>query len=119
VQVFAIGAAFMGIAGALFAHYVQNISPEIFSPMIAIFIWMSVILGGAGNNKGLLIGAGIVMGILEGTRFLGDVFRDVDAETLAAVRIILIGVLLILIIRFRPQGILPERKFSYRSSAKQ
>jgi len=111
VQVFAVGSMFMGVAGALYAHYVQNISPEHFVPMVAIFIWMSVIVGGAGNNWGLLIGAGLVMVILEGTRFMGDFVTFLDAEKLSAIRIILIGVLLILIVRFRPQGILPEPKF--------
>ena len=113
VQVFAIGAAIMGLAGALYAHYIQNISPEVFMPMVAIFVWMSVIVGGAGNNKGLLIGAGIVMTILEGTRFLGDFITFLDAEKLSAIRIILIGVLLIVILRIRPKGLLPEPKFTY------
>ena len=111
VQVFALGALFMGVAGALYAHYTQNISPDHFTPMVAIYIWMSVILGGAGNNKGLLLGAGLVMMLLEGSRFLGNVVTFLDAEKLSAIRIILIGVILILVIRFRPQGLLPEPKF--------
>ena len=113
VQVFSLGAAFMGLAGALYAHYVQNISPEVFMPMVAIFIWMSVIVGGAGNNWGLLVGAGIVMTILEGTRFLGDFVTFLDAEKLSAIRIILIGVLLIVILRVRPKGLIPEPKFAF------
>lgn len=113
VQVFAIGSAFMGIAGALFCHYVQNISPDTFLPMLSIFIWMSVIVGGAGNNKGLLIGAGVVMTILEGSRFLNDFVRILNAETLSALRIITIGVLLILVLRFRPRGLLPEEMFRF------
>lgn len=111
VQVFAIGGMFMAIAGALYAHYTQSISPEHFTPMVTIFIWMSVIVGGAGNNKGLLAGAGFVMVLLEGTRFLGDHLTFLDAEKLSAIRIIMIGVLLIVMIRFRPQGLMPEEKF--------
>ena len=114
VQVFAIGSAFMGVAGALFCHYVQNVSPDTFLPMLSIFIWMSVIVGGAGNNRGLLVGAGVVMAILEGSRFLNDFVRVFDAETLAALRIIVIGVLLILVLRFRPRGLLPEEAFRFR-----
>lgn len=114
VQVFSLGAAFMGLAGALYAHYVQNISPEVFMPMVAIFIWMSVIVGGAGNNWGLLVGAGIVMTILEGTRFMGDFITFLDAEKLSAIRIILIGVLLIVILRVRPKGLIPEPRFAFR-----
>lgn len=114
IAVFAIGSAFMGVAGALYAHYVQNISPEVFMPMVAMFIWMSVIVGGAGNNWGLLVGAGIVMTILEGTRFLGDFIEFLDAEKLSSIRIILIGALLIIILRVRPRGLLPEPRFTYK-----
>ena len=104
----------MGLAGALYAHYTQNISPDVFTPMVAIFIWMSVILGGAGNNKGLLIGAELVMLLLEGTRFVGDFVTILDAEKLSAIRIILIGATLILVLRYRPKGLLPEERFRYR-----
>ena len=114
IQVFAIGAGFMALAGALFAHYTQNISPDVFTPMVSIFIWMSVIVGGAGNNKGLLIGAGIVMLVLEGTRFMGDFVTFLDAEKLSALRIILIGVILIAVLRIRPKGLMPEEKFVAR-----
>ncbi len=112
---FAIGAAFMGAAGALYAHYVQNISPDVFMPMVAIFVWMSVIVGGPGNNWGLLVGAAVVMTILEGTRFLNDFVTVLDAEKLSAIRIILIGALLIITLRVRPRGLLPEPRFRYRS----
>jgi len=115
VQVFALGGAFMGLAGALYAHYVQNISPDVFMPMVAIFIWMSVIVGGAGNNWGLLVGAGIVMSILEGTRFLGDFISFFDAEQLSSIRILMIGILLIVILRVRPQGLIPEPKYQFKA----
>ena len=85
-------------------------------PMVAIFIWMSVIVGGAGNNWGLLIGAGIVMTILEGTRFIGDFVDILDAEKLSALRIILIGTLLIIILRVKQGGLLPEQRFTYKGS---
>ena len=119
IAVFAIGAAFMGVAGALYAHYVQNISPEVFMPILAMFIWMSVIVGGAGNNWGLLLGAGIVMTILEGTRFLGDFIDFLDAEKLSSIRIIMIGALLIIILRVRPRGLLPEPRFTYKDDRAQ
>ena len=111
VQTFVLGSVFMGIAGALFAHYIQNISPDTFMPMIAIFIWMSVIVGGYGNNKGLLLGAGIVMLILEGSRFLGDFTSIVTSQQLSSIRIILIGIILMAVLRFKPRGLIPEPKF--------
>lgn len=114
ITAFAIGAAFMGAAGALYAHYIQNISPAVFMPMVAIFVWMSVIVGGPGNNWGLLIVAAVVMSILEGTRFMSDFVTFLDAEKLSAVRIIVIGALLIIILRVRPRGLLPEPRFAYK-----
>jgi branched-chain amino acid transport system permease protein len=111
VQVFAIGCGFMGIAGALYGHYVQNISPDTFMPMISIFIWMSVIVGGYGNNRGLLVGAGFVMLILEGSRFLGDVTTMVSTQQIASLRVILIGAILIVVLRYRPRGLMPEARF--------
>lgn len=110
VQAFALGSMFMGAAGSLYAHYIQNISPDHFTPMLAIFIWMAVVAGGAGNNVGLLLGAGVLMMFLEGTRFLGNVIPFLDAERLASIRIILIGSALILVLRIRPEGMLPERQ---------
>ncbi|MGB3556894.1 MAG: branched-chain amino acid ABC transporter permease [Jannaschia sp.] len=117
VQIFAIGGGFMGLAGALYAHFTQNISPEVFMPMVAMFVWMSVIVGGAGNNRGLLIGAGTVIMFLEGTRFIGDVAPWLDAEKMSAIRIIVIGLLLIVTIRVRPRGLLPEPRFAYDPKA--
>jgi branched-chain amino acid transport system permease protein len=111
LQSFALGSMFMAIAGALYAHYIQNISPEHFTPMLAIYIWMAVIAGGSGNNRGLLMGAGMLMALLEASRFLGNFIQFLDAEKLASIRIILIGCALILLLRFRPQGMLPERVF--------
>jgi branched-chain amino acid transport system permease protein len=116
IEIFAVGGFFMGLAGALYAHYTQNISPEVFLPMVAMFIWMSVIVGGAGNNRGILIGAGVVMVFLEGTRFIGDFTDLLDAEKMSALRIIIIGLLLILTLRIRPRGLLPERRFKFRSN---
>lgn len=113
VQIFAIGGGFMGLAGALYAHYVQNISPDVFLPMVAMFVWMSVIVGGAGNNRGLLIGAGTVIMFLEGTRFIGDAVPGLDAEKMSALRIIIIGLLLIVTIRVRPRGLVPEPRFAF------
>ena len=80
-------------------------------PVVAMFIWMSVIVGGAGNNRGILLGAGAVMVFLEGTRFVGDFTDALDAEKMSALRIIAIGLLLIVTLRLRPRGLLPERKF--------
>ena len=108
VQAFAVGAALIAAAGSLYAHWVQSISPDHFTTALAIGVWMSLIVGGTGNNRGILLGATLVMVLLEGSRFLSGVLPGLDAERLSALRIVVIGVLIIVMVRFRPQGLLPE-----------
>src|SRR3546814_15555827 len=100
----------MAAAGSSYVNYVKSIRSEHFTTATALVVWMSVIVGGAGNNRGLLLGAGAVMVLLEGTRFLGLAVPSLDAERLSALRLILVGVLLIVSLRFRPEGLLPERR---------
>jgi branched-chain amino acid transport system permease protein len=108
LQAFVLGSALMAGAGSLYAHYVQTITPDNFTTPVAILVWMSVIVGGAGNVKGTVLGALAVVFIYEGTRFIGPWLTMLDAEQISAFRFIIIGVALILMIRFRPEGLLPE-----------
>lgn len=108
LQAFVLGSAIMAGAGSLYAHYVQTITPENFTTPVAILVWMSVIVGGAGNMVGTVLGALAVVFIYEGTRFIGPWLTMLDAEQISALRFVIIGVALILTIRFRPEGILPE-----------
>ena len=109
LRAFAIGGALMAASGSLYAHWVLSISPDHFQTPVTIVTWMAVVIGGAGNNRGLVLGAFLVVSVLEGTRFLGGLLPWLDAERLSALRIVLIGLLLIAAIRLRPQGLLPER----------
>lgn len=108
LQAFVLGSAIMAGAGSLYAHYVQTITPDNFTTPVAILVWMSVIVGGAGNMIGSVLGALAVVFIYEGTRFIGPWLTMLDAEQISALRFIIIGVALILMIRFRPEGLLPE-----------
>lgn len=108
MRAFAIGGAIIGVAGALHAFYYSYIDPGQFGPIITAYAFMAVIAGGRGSNRGLLIGAISVMVLVEGTRFLKDFIPVLDAGQLAAIRLALIGLGLILLLIFRPQGILPE-----------
>lgn len=108
LKAFAIGAALIAAAGSLYAHWVQSISPDHFTTALAIGVWMSLIVGGTGNNRGIVLGATMVMVLLEGSRFLTGIVPGLDAERLSALRIVLIGVVIVAMIRFRPQGLLPE-----------
>ena len=91
VKAFAIGGAVIGVAGAFHAFYLTYIDPSQFSAIITAYTFMAVIAGGRGSNKGLLLGAAVIMCLIEGSRFLKDVVQVLDATQLAAIRLILIG----------------------------
>ena len=65
VKAFAIGGAVAGLAGALYAHYSSYIVPEIYVPLLTIYIFLALTAGGIGNNFGAVIGAFVVVFFLE------------------------------------------------------
>ncbi|HEY0218751.1 MAG TPA: branched-chain amino acid ABC transporter permease [Afipia sp.] len=108
IKAFAIGGAVMGIAGSLHAFYMTYIDPSQFTSIITAYAFMTVILGGRGSNIGLLIGSCTIMTLIEATRFLKDVLNVVDGAQLAALRLGLIGIGIILLLILRPQGLMAE-----------
>ncbi len=110
VQAFAIGAGILGLAGALYGHYTSYIAPDIFRPLITIYIFLALTAGGTGNNLGAVVGAFLVMAVLEGTRFLEGFFPGLAGVQYAALREIFIGVTLIVVMHIRPTGLIPERQ---------
>jgi len=111
LQAFVLGAMVMGLAGALYAHFVSFVSPEAFLPEFSTFlVWVMLIAGGSGNNRGAILGAFAIWVVWSGTEFLtGQLLPDDWVTRAGALRVLLIGVLLQVILLTRPQGILPER----------
>lgn len=112
LQAFVLGAGIAGVAGSLYAHYLTFLSPDQFDPTVTIYVWIAVIVGGSGNNRGALMGALILMGLLEGTRFLKDLIPAISGVRLAALRLMSVGLLLIVFMMFRPEGLWKEDKQS-------
>jgi branched-chain amino acid transport system permease protein len=108
IQVLVVGAAFAGIAGAFYAHYITYIVPDQFIPLVTFYVWMAVIMGGVGRVSGAVVGSAILMLFLEGSRFLRDIIPGVSEVDMASVRIGAVGLLLILFIMFRPQGLMGD-----------
>jgi branched-chain amino acid transport system permease protein len=109
LRAFALGAAVVGFAGALYAHYNAYIAPDGFAPLLTIYIVLALTAGGVGAMRGAVIGALVVILLLEGTRFLAAAIPGVTPVQKAALREGIIAVTLILLLRFRPQGLIPER----------
>jgi len=110
VLVFALGGGIAAIAGSSMAYFVTFVSPVSFSIEISIFIIVMVILGGEANFWGPLVGAAILVGLPEVLRFVPGAAGVVDV-----LREIFYGLILMLMMIFRPQGILPE----YAAQAKE
>lgn len=108
IQCFALGAGIMGLAGALYSHYISYVSPDIFQLQTLVYIFLAVVLGGKGNNKGALVGTLLVIVILEGTRFIADSMSILTAVQSGALRTIVIGMLFIAVLQLRPRGLFPE-----------
>jgi ABC-type branched-subunit amino acid transport system permease subunit len=108
VRVFAIGGGIIGLAGSLHGFYYQYIDPTQFTNIVLAYAFMAVIAGGRGAHRGAILGAALVMLLLEGSRFAKDMIPTLDSDQLAAIRIIIIGVGLIVLLIYRPQGFLRE-----------
>lgn len=112
LQTIIICSFFAGLAGSLYAHYVQYISPKDFAITPLLAILAMVVLGGIGNNRGSILGAAIFMVIPELLRFSG-----LPSDIYAPVRQIIIGLMLVLLMLVRPQGIIGEVKYVHESEA--
>ena len=99
---FVLGAGWAGMAGTVFAAKMTIISPESFSFWESVVLFMIVILGGAGNIAGVILGAFLVVG-------LPEVFRD-----FASARMLFYGLAMMFMMIYRTQGILPPRPRVYR-----
>lgn len=118
MQALIVGACVMGIGGALYAHALGSISYADFTPLYATFIiWVMLMLGGSGNNKGAVLGAFVIWGVWMGSAFVTDwlrpVLQAISPELPARspyLRYLFIAVLLELILLFRPQGLWGEEK---------
>jgi len=108
LKAFALGAAVAGLAGALWAHYSYAITPAMFNPVKTFDIWAAVIIGGAGSYLGAIGGTIFIIGIAQLTRFIPETV-PFSAE-LPLLRQTLIASLMILILYYRPYGLLGNKE---------
>jgi branched-chain amino acid transport system permease protein len=104
-----VGGMVAALGGSLYAHYITFISPDHFAPAVTFLIWTMMIVGGSGNAKGVLLGALVITLLNTSTRFVKD-FLYLPTSLVAALRTLSIGLLTIVFVVARPQGILPEKK---------
>ena len=105
LSIFVISAVMASVAGSLFASYITFVDPSSFALMESIFILSAIILGGLASNKGAVLGITCLIVLPEILRFVGFPV-DISAQ----IRQLTYGVILILLILYRPQGLVGEYK---------
>ncbi len=105
LAIFVIGAMLAAISGSLFATYITFIDPSSFTLNESIFLLAIIILGGLANNKGAIWGAVFMILLPELLRFVGF-----PSDIAAQMRQVVYGLILILLMLYRPQGLMGEYK---------
>jgi branched-chain amino acid transport system permease protein len=107
ITIFALGCFVSGVGGSLLVMYATAFNPQSFLPPETFIMFAAMIIGGIGNNLGSMLGAAVVpVAFAEVTRFIPEFGH---AGLVEALRGVAVGVLLIVVLRFMPQGLLRER----------
>ena len=124
LQVFILGSAVCGIAGAMLVTLDGQLTPTNYHPLRFTFIiWVMVILGGAGNNLGSILGGFIIWFFWVEVEYIGlflmdiltsgfaddNAFRIHMLNSAAYMRYLTLGLILVLVLRFNPRGLIPEK----------
>jgi branched-chain amino acid transport system permease protein len=107
LQSLAISATLGALAGFFLAINLNFLNPEEFEPLFTFIGYSILVLGGLANYWGVAFGAVIMWTILEGTRFID---LPISAEREASVRFMIVGLVLILLMAFRPQGVFGKKE---------
>ncbi|MGR3493522.1 MAG: branched-chain amino acid ABC transporter permease, partial [Shimia sp.] len=124
LQIFILGSAICGMAGAMMTTLDSQLTPSSYQPLRFTFlIWVMVIVGGSGNNYGAVLGGFLIwfiwiqaepagewlMDILVTPLAEGSALRDQLLSSVAHMRMMVLGAILLIMLRFSPRGLLPER----------
>ena len=111
LQSFVIGSMIMGLGGALYASFIKYLSPNDFLPIFTFQIWSMLIVGGSGNNLGAIFGSVLVWGVWTGSGTLAMQFLPASLQVKGgAVQIVIIGLLIVFMLIFKPRGLFGSRK---------
>ena len=123
LQIFIIGSAVVGLSGAMLTSMEGQLVPGVYSPLRFTFlIWVMVIVGGSGNNWGAVLG-GLLLGWLWlAVEYLGPGLMEIVTSALPPgdlkthlidsaqhMRLVTLGIVLLLVLRFAPRGLIPEK----------
>jgi branched-chain amino acid transport system permease protein len=111
MKAFVIGSVIVAIGGSLYLYFVVRTVPDLFPVDLTFILWIALLLGGSGNNRGAVLGMGIYM-LLD---MLARLYLNIPAhpEVGAGLKYVVTGLLLVVVIVRRPEGILGPRRSKY------
>lgn len=107
LQSLGIGAGIAGLSGVLFTLYQTSLYPDNFLPIVTFIGFAILILGGMGSYFGVIVGSIVIGFIIAGARFLD---LPIDGDKLAAVQYMVVGLIIMAIMAFRPQGLFGKKE---------
>ena len=111
LQTFVMGSMLMGLSGALYANFTGFISPQDLLPIFTFQVFVMLIVGGSGNNYGALLGTVLIWALWTLTEtVLSAILPPGLQQQVSAIRVVLVGLILVLMLLYRPQGLLPEKQ---------
>ncbi len=106
---FVVGSMIAGLGGALVSPYITAFSPAGWAPAETFLLYAGVIVGGRGNNRGVIVGTLLALIVVpQVTLFMPPI--NGNPNVLPALRDIIIGLMIVIFLKFRPQGLIPEPK---------
>ncbi len=114
MQALAVGSAIAGLAGAILTFYSGNVNANTYKPDLTFMVIAATMLGGAANNIGALLGAAIITGLEvffnpSSLEALGVTLPQNIALAMPYMKYVVMGLIIVSVLLFRPQGILPEK----------
>ena len=110
VQTFVMGCAIMGVAGGLAAHYFRFLSPSATDPLMVTFlVWVMLMAGGSGNNRGAIAGALGIWALWSMTEILTNRLPPEWITRSSYIRMLLVGLILQVVLQKFRAGIIPEK----------
>jgi branched-chain amino acid transport system permease protein len=111
-QIMVIGSAIAGIAGALYVYYIGVAISEDYISAVTFSVWVMIVLGGIGNNRGAIVGAAALVSIQKGMQILGVMLQQnyplLDPNMTVYANYMIQSLMLLILIIFKPRGLIPE-----------
>ncbi len=111
LQSFMLGAGIAGLSGVFLAFNYGSLQTTLFVPLLTFYVWAIMILGGVGSLSGPIFGSVIFWVIISETdRLAALIFENANGQQLAGVRFVLVGLLIMILMIFRPSGLLGKKE---------